>query len=109
MQWGTPPLASVLLIGAVSVAGAQQWPQFRGTGTGQVPDDPALPDLWSETENIAWKIDIPGLSWASPIVWDDHIFVVTATSAADDDEGVCGHDDRVGAVRGGPGGRPQCI
>ncbi len=86
MKWGTSTLAGVLVVSMVSGASAQQWPRFRGTGTGQVPDDPALPDRWSETENIAWKIDIPGLSWASPIVWDEHIFVVTATSAADDDE-----------------------
>ncbi len=65
--------------------GAQQWPKFRGLDAGSVADDPALPDTWSETENIAWKIDVPGLSWSSPIVWDDHIFVTTAVSAADDE------------------------
>lgn len=81
-------LAVVLLVagGALDPVGAQQWPRFRGLGAGNVADDPALPDRWSETENIAWKIDIPGLSWSSPIVWDDHIFVTTATSAADDQE-----------------------
>ena len=66
-------------------ATAQQWPQFRGLSAGAVSDDPSLPDTWSETENVAWKIDIPGLSWSSPIVWDDHIFVTTAVSAADDE------------------------
>ena len=66
-------------------ATAQQWPQFRGLHAGTVSDDPTLPDTWSETENVAWKIDIPGLSWSSPVVWDDHIFVTTAVSAADDE------------------------
>ncbi len=66
-------------------ATAQQWPQFRGVNAGTVSDDPSLPDTWSEIENVAWKIDIPGLSWSSPIVWDDHIFVTTAVSAADDE------------------------
>ena len=72
------------LASAPSVIG-QQWPQFRGVNAGNVPDDPSLPDRWSETENIAWKIDLPGLSWSSPIVWDDHIFVTSAVSAADDE------------------------
>jgi hypothetical protein len=75
MLWLTLPLA----------AEAQQWPQLRGLNAGDIADDPALPDTWSETENIAWKIDIPGLSWSSPIIWDDHIFVTTAVSAADDE------------------------
>ena len=58
----------------------QQWPQFRGTGAGVAADHPALPDTWSETQNVAWKIDIPGRSWSSPVVWGDHIFVVGAVS-----------------------------
>jgi outer membrane protein assembly factor BamB len=68
-----------------SVATAQQWPKFRGLNAGSVGDDPALPDTWSETENVAWKIDMPGLSWSSPIVWDDHVFVTTAISVSDDE------------------------
>ena len=43
-------------------------------------DDPRLPDL-DDTENVAWRIDIPGRSWSSPIVWGDHVFVVTAVDA----------------------------
>ena len=57
-----------------------QWPQFRGPQAGAIPDDPALPDTWSETENIVWKTAIPGLGWSSPVVWDDHIFLTSAIS-----------------------------
>ena len=74
-----------LLLSLPAEGAAQQWPQFRGLNAGSIADDPALPDTWSETENIAWKIDMPGLSWSSPVVWDDHIFVTTAISAADDE------------------------
>ena len=70
---------ALLAFGAVSAD--EQWPQFRGTQAGAVADDPALPDTWSETENVAWKTDIPGAGWSSPVVWDDHVFV-TATIAA---------------------------
>jgi hypothetical protein len=41
-------------------------------------DDPALPDTWSETENVVWKVAVPGLSWSSPIVWGDHVIVTSA-------------------------------
>ena len=50
-------------------AGAD-WPQFRGSDAGVAPDHPDLPDRWSETENVRWKVDIPGLGWSSPIVWE---------------------------------------
>jgi outer membrane protein assembly factor BamB len=67
---------------AVPQAGAaqEQWPQFRGPNAGVIPDDPALPETWSETENIVWKTDIPGLGWSSPVVWDDHVFLTSAIS-----------------------------
>ena len=68
----------LLLTGTVS---AQQWTQFRGPRAGAVPDDPALPETWSETENVVWKTDIAGLGWSSPVVWDDHIFLTAAISA----------------------------
>jgi outer membrane protein assembly factor BamB len=58
----------------------QQWPQFRGFHAGAIPDDPSLPDTWSETENVAWKADVPGLGWSSPVVWDDHVFLTSAIS-----------------------------
>ena len=54
------------------------WPQWRGPlATGGTPDgDP--PVSWSEQENIRWKIPIPGRGSATPIVWGDKVFVLTA-------------------------------
>ena len=63
-------------------AHAQNWPRFRGANNGVVPDDPALPERWSTTENVLWKTDIPGRGWSSPVVWGDHVFVVSAVDAA---------------------------
>ncbi len=36
------------------------------------------PSEWSETKNIKWKVEIPGASTATPIVWEDQVFLVTA-------------------------------
>lgn len=69
---------------AALAAAADQWPQFRGSTAGAVADDPSLPDTWSETENVAWKVDIPGSGWSSPVVWDDHIFITASIGAADE-------------------------
>jgi outer membrane protein assembly factor BamB len=72
----------------VSLSGAalraDNWPHFRGPHAGAVPDDPALPDTWSTTENVIWSIDVPGRAWSSPIVWGDHVFVVSVINTAGD-------------------------
>ena len=54
------------------------WPQFRGpAGNGVVPAA-AIPLEWSESENVAWRIDVPGHGWSQPIVVGDSIYVTTA-------------------------------
>ena len=75
-------ISAILVLTAVPTrtVHAQNWEQFRGPRAGVAPDDPRLPDTWTTTENVAWRIDIPGRSWSSPIVWDDHAFVVTAVN-----------------------------
>jgi outer membrane protein assembly factor BamB len=73
-------IAFLVLAGLAPVAATDRWPQFRGLAAGVADDDPALPDRWSETENVAWRIDVPGLGWSSPVVWDDHVFLTTAIS-----------------------------
>jgi outer membrane protein assembly factor BamB len=59
-------------------AEAAEWPQFRGPGARGVSDGAGLPKRWSATENVAWKADIPGLGWSSPIVSGSRVFVTTA-------------------------------
>jgi outer membrane protein assembly factor BamB len=72
-------VAAVCLPAAVGTT-SDNWPRFRGLNAGAVPDNAALPERWSATENIVWKIDVPGLGWSSPIVWDDYVFVTTVLS-----------------------------
>ncbi len=79
----------VLALSAPSNALAQ-WAQFRGANAGDVADDPSLPDSWSETENVVWDIDIPGLSWSSPVVWEDTIFITSAISDGDEPDPIPG-------------------
>lgn len=70
-------LTLVLSFGAFA---NEKWPQFRGPYAAGVADDPRLPDTWSKTENVAWKTDIPGTGWSSPVVWGDNIFVTSVIS-----------------------------
>jgi hypothetical protein len=64
----------------------QEWPQFRGPKSGVGVDDVALPDKWSATEGVAWKVDIPGRGWSSPIATGDHIFVTSTINTRGDEE-----------------------
>jgi len=66
----------LLALAVTPTAALAQWAQFRGANAGDVGDNPALPETWSETENVVWTIDVPGLAWSSPGVWDDHIFII---------------------------------
>jgi outer membrane protein assembly factor BamB len=36
------------------------------------------PTRWSDTENVAWKIEIPGLGHSSPVIWEHRLFLTTA-------------------------------
>ena len=87
---------ALILSASSAVSATDHWPQFRGPQGGVADDDPALPDRWSETENVAWKVDIPGLGWSSPIVWGDHVFVTTAVSSGTETAPVKGLFDPIG-------------
>lgn len=63
---------------------AENWPGWRGPrGDGQSAEK-ELPTRWSKTENIAWKVEIPGEGHASPVVWQDFVFVVSCLPDSND-------------------------
>jgi outer membrane protein assembly factor BamB len=66
------------------IANAQtHWPQFRGAQSTGVTEDTTLPDKWSATENVAWKTDIAGIGWSSPIVWGNQVFLTSVINSGD--------------------------
>ena len=74
---------AAFVIGLLSAwpAAAQQWPQFRGPGASGVAfDDPRLPERGAPPTTWRGSIAIPGRGWSSPVVWGDHVFVVTAVN-----------------------------
>ena len=79
-------LAIAVLGFAATSALAGDWAEFRGpTGQGHA-DGLKLPTEWSSTKNVAWKQEIPGLGWSSPIVVGDRIFLTTAVATGDGDK-----------------------
>ena len=72
----------VLLAGFLAVlpsARAENWPEFRGPGRQGISGEKNLPIKWGKSENIAWSSAVPGVSWSTPIVWDNRVFLTTAT------------------------------
>jgi len=55
------------------------WPAFRGPGGMGISTARDLPTTWSDTENIAWKVPLPGAGASSPIVFGDRIYLTCYT------------------------------
>ena len=76
-----PHSMTLALLAVMHVAswgtGADRWSQFRGNTMNGIAES-AQCDQWSETHNVAWKIDVPGEGWSCPVVWDDRVFLTVA-------------------------------
>ena len=92
----------ILAFAAVAAIASQpdgfegNWHHWRGPhATGTAAADANPPTTWSETENIRWKVAIPGTGHAAPIVWEDKIFIQTAikSEAAEMEEGKTDDDN----------------
>lgn len=72
---------SILAVGSLFTMADQasrNWPTWRGPLANGVAPDADPPTTWSETNHVKWKIAVPGRGTASPVVWEDQIFILTA-------------------------------
>ena len=60
---------------ADTLADASAWSEFRGSAHDGTSEATGLPLTWSETENIKWKIALPGAGHSSPVVADGRIWL----------------------------------
>jgi outer membrane protein assembly factor BamB len=69
----------LLILSWCATAGSQaeNWPGWRGPRGDGTSAETGIPVRWSASENIAWKVPVPGVGHSSPIVWGDRIFVTT--------------------------------
>ena len=67
-----------LIVLSVSIAYADNWPQWRGPTMNGVSAEKNLPLRWTTEENIVWKLALPGLSGSTPIIWRDRVFLNVA-------------------------------
>ena len=57
---------------------AENWGHWRGDNGNSVSRDATPPTSWGPTENIKWKVVVPGSGSSSPVVWNERIFVTSA-------------------------------
>src|SRR5436189_4243952 len=77
-----PQLPLVLLLGLAFSAPAENWPCWRGPRLDGTSLETNVPLHWSATSNVVWKTELPGSGHASPILYADRIFTVSATTQA---------------------------
>ncbi len=63
---------------AMGLVWAENWPQWRGPSLDGASAEKGLPSKWSTEEGVTWKLALPGRSGATPIIWNDHVFLNVA-------------------------------
>src|SRR6185437_9527330 len=61
------------------VAGASDWPRFRGPNGAGIAADKNVPVKWT-TDNILWKTAIPGVGHSSPIVHAGRVYLQSSST-----------------------------
>jgi outer membrane protein assembly factor BamB len=64
-----------MLLVSFTLALADNWPQWRGPLLNGVSNEKDLPSRWDKQENVVWKLALPGLSAATPVIWEDKLFL----------------------------------
>lgn len=76
--------ALLLILALATPLLSADWTEFRGpTGQG-LSSAKNLPLTWSDTENVAWKQELPGKGWSSPIILKGRIYLTSAVPQKDD-------------------------
>jgi outer membrane protein assembly factor BamB len=66
-------------VGAAEPAGADQfWAQWRGPNMNGIAPHGNPPIEWAEDKNIVWKVRVPGLGSATPVIWEDRLYLLAA-------------------------------
>jgi outer membrane protein assembly factor BamB len=89
----------LVAMAAAATLSAENWPQWRGPAKNGVSTERGLPLKWSTTENIAWKLAMPGRSGSTPIVWGETIFLNVGTADRSGDLEVWALDRGDGRIR----------
>jgi outer membrane protein assembly factor BamB len=89
----------LVAVATAATLSAENWPQWRGPAKNGVSTERGLPLKWSTTENIAWKLAMPGRSGSTPIIWGETIFLNIGTADRSGDLELWALDRADGRIR----------
>jgi outer membrane protein assembly factor BamB len=98
--------APVVRVSAADLKPEEQWPAWRGPLATGVAPKANPPTEWSETKNVKWKVAVPGSGTATPIVWGDRIYLLTAIPSEKKEAASLPRNFQVLAAQPAPGGPP---
>ena len=78
MKHPAPLITAFALAFITAHAADADWPQFRGPGGQGLSDAKGVPTEWSDTQHIAWKVEVPGKGWSSPVLSHGRLYLTTA-------------------------------
>lgn len=61
--------------------GPGDWLQWRGPDSNNIAPGAAAPTQWNETENVKWKVEVPGRGHSSPIIVGDLVVLTSANES----------------------------
>ena len=70
-------LLALICLPSGALAQSTDWPQWRGADLDGHSADTKLPTTWSASQNVVWKVPIPGRGHSSPVVSGNRIFLTT--------------------------------
>ena len=78
-----------LSLAALAQADPEEWAGWRGPRRDGTSHETGFPLRWSATENVVWKVPLPGKGHSSPVIWGDRIFVTTCVVETGDRKLIC--------------------
>lgn len=85
----------LLAVATTSVCQAENWPMWRGPRQDGISPERDLPIEWSETENVAWRLAMPGVAPSTPVIWDDKAFITSTDRDSEDILLICVDTDGI--------------
>lgn len=68
-----------IVLSSTGLARAENWPSWRGPSGNGISSEKNLATEWSPTKNVKWKLPLPGAAGATPVVWEDRIFLTSVS------------------------------
>ena len=91
-------ILALLTVKSLSVALAENWPNWRGPNGDGTSIETNLPTRWDSITNVVWKIPVPGIGHSSPIIWEDNLFITTALPQTQEKVLLC-YDSKSGHLK----------